>query len=320
MTSHRSLLPLLLLAPLLAFQPACDKKKDGASEKDEKKPKKCKDFDACKSACDDDKAGACVQLGNLHRQEPHGDDGKWDPVAVKKAYSKACKSGDQEGCALQASMEVYKTKKAYDLAKGACEADVPLGCAIEGDILLSGRDYEDGKVEKDEAAGKKSLKKQCDKDNLLACVALGNHYQWGGGDKEKAAELFKKACDGGETVGCFNYGAFSTSDKEKSIEWLAKGCDEGLAGWITNRDNSCRVEAERQLEWVKNTSVRAFVKAGQPTPGSDEAAAFKKKLADDPVFQKRDKRLKEIGPWACNMGATDACKLIDENPTWFKKK
>ena len=50
---------------------------------------------------------------------------------------------------------------------------------------------------------------------------------------DKAAELFKKACDGGEMRGCYNLGAMYANgdgveeDFSKATELLKKACDGG---------------------------------------------------------------------------------------------
>ena len=72
--------------------------------------------------------------------------------------------------------------------------------------------YEQGEAfynnkEYDKAA--ELFKKACDGGNMRGCYNLGVMYTNGDGvekDFSKAAELFKKACDGGEMDGCRNLG------------------------------------------------------------------------------------------------------------------
>ncbi|MCI7582086.1 tetratricopeptide repeat protein, partial [Campylobacter sp.] len=50
-------------------------------------------------------------------------------------------------------------------------------------------------------------KKACDGGNMLGCSNLGTMYAKGSGvekDFSKAKQLFKKACDGGDMDGCRN--------------------------------------------------------------------------------------------------------------------
>ena len=50
-------------------------------------------------------------------------------------------------------------------------------------------------------------KKACDGGNMSGCGNLGFMYEYGNGvekNEQKAAELYKKACDGGDMNGCRN--------------------------------------------------------------------------------------------------------------------
>jgi hypothetical protein len=283
---------------------------------------KCPDVAACKTACDGDDAKACVKLGDLHRKKPHGADGKWDPDAVDAAYDKACTAGNQQGCAQWASMKAYKSEKAYQRAKGACEKGIDLGCAVAGSILAGGREYSDGNVAKDEAKARADLEGRCQKEMPACCSALGYSYYWGSdaSEKEKAPALFRKACDGGSLSGCFYQAAFIEKDDDAKLKLLAKVCDEGPAGGEVSADNSCRVEAEAHVKWLTTKLLKAYVAAGKPSPGSSEAQAFRDGLKSDQAYQDRKARLLKIAPHACNMGSSDACKLMTDNPKWFEEK
>ena len=73
-------------------------------------------------------------------------------------------------------------------------------------------DYEQGiafynNKEYDKAA--ELFKKVCDGREVRGCNNLGVMYDKGNGvekNEQKAVELYKKACDGGEVLGCFNLG------------------------------------------------------------------------------------------------------------------
>ena len=74
------------------------------------------------------------------------------------------------------------------------------------------KDYEQGiafynNKEYDKAA--ELFKKACDGGNMRGCSNLGTMYDDGIGvekNEQKAVELYKKACDGGKVLGCFNLG------------------------------------------------------------------------------------------------------------------
>ena len=72
--------------------------------------------------------------------------------------------------------------------------------------------YEQGEAfynnkEYDEAA--ELFKKACDGGKMSGCYNLGVMYKKGNGvekNEQKAVELYKKACDGGKMLGCTNLG------------------------------------------------------------------------------------------------------------------
>lgn len=320
------------LSVALATLPACDSSKSdddssdakGKSSKKKKKKKKkkaCNSFASCQKACDGNDAKACVKLGDEHRTEPHGSDGKWDKEAAIAAYDKGCKGKDQLGCAKHAAMTQYKLKSSYDLAKKACDKGVDLGCAISGQILAKGREFDDGgKVEKDNAAGLAVLTKHCDKNEPMACSSLAYYHFWNFDDKQetKARELWTKACDKDELQACFALGAWGDKSEDETFKLLGKACDGGLAGGFIGGDNSCRVEAERQIKWLTSTLVKAYVEAGEPSSAT-ETAAFRETMKKNKPYQERKARLQKITKKACNMGSEDACKILadDDNKTWF---
>ena len=101
----------------------------------------------------------------------------------------------------------------------ACVAVLLVGYVVldkSGIKLLSfdaKKAFEQGKAfynnkEYDKAA--ELFKKVCDGGEMRACFNLGAMYEYGNGvekNEQKAAELYKKACDGGEMFGCGTLGA-----------------------------------------------------------------------------------------------------------------
>ena len=89
--------------------------------------------------------------------------------------------------------------------------------------------YEQGEVfynnkEYDKAA--ELLKKACDGGNMRGCFNLGVMYDNGNGvekNEQKAVELYKKACDGGDMNGCGSLGAmYEKGDGVRQDKRLAK--------------------------------------------------------------------------------------------------
>lgn len=76
-------------------------------------------------------------------------------------------------------------------------------------------------------------KAQCDKGHAGSCGALGAMLATGRGaerDAAKAAEVLKKACDGGDAPGCVRLGML-TADKDAAAaaKLFEKGCNDGEA-------------------------------------------------------------------------------------------
>ena len=71
----------------------------------------------------------------------------------------------------------------------------------------------------------------------MGCFNLGSLYDNGKGVKQnyqKAAELYQKACDGGNANGCSNLGSLYTNsqgvkqDFSTAKQYFGKACDLGL--------------------------------------------------------------------------------------------
>jgi hypothetical protein len=77
---------------------------------------------------------------------------------------------------------------------------------LSADLVDDGlKEYDNGNKHK----AKELYKKACDGGYISGCLNLGVMYNFGDGvrqDKFKASKLYKKACDGGYVDGCFNLG------------------------------------------------------------------------------------------------------------------
>ena len=104
------------------------------------------------------------------------------------------------------------------------------------------KDYEQGEAfydnkEYDKAA--ELYKKACDGGDMRGCFNLGTMYANGNGvqkDFSKAAQLFKKACDGGSMYGCYNLGVMYAkgSGVEKDFSKAAELLKKACDGGETN--------------------------------------------------------------------------------------
>ena len=69
--------------------------------------------------------------------------------------------------------------------------------------------------------------------NLYANLTNDGLYEYTKGNRQKASQLFKKACDGGDMKGCYNLGFLYANgqgvkqNRQKAKELFGKACDGG---------------------------------------------------------------------------------------------
>ncbi len=112
----------------------------------------------------------------------------------------------EEGFACNMLAEMYKKGfadekdiiKAMEFYKKACDSNVGSACSNIALILIQNNN---SKVENVEINN--LFQKACSLNYGIGCLNLGYRYEIGNEDSiNKAKELFKKACEYGETKGC----------------------------------------------------------------------------------------------------------------------
>lgn len=225
------------------------------------------DFEGCTAKCDAGKADACRVLGRWYGYDPstrdHHDEDKTEQYQQKQVAldEAACKK--EEPCACGRLVDNYvkgqgverDPKAAVERAVLGCKHGDPATCETLGDIYLNGFPVDVG-IE----AGKAkqyyqrafALRKQgCDAGNLAHCAFLGRLYEGGIGvdaDAEEAVTLARRACEGGEGLGCSLLGLWYRQgrpgipkDPRRARDAYQRACKQG-------RPEFCRevkaVEAE----------------------------------------------------------------------------
>ncbi|MBW2523175.1 MAG: sel1 repeat family protein [Deltaproteobacteria bacterium] len=179
------------------------------------------DFEGCTKLCDGGKALACRVLSRWYGFDPttrdqHDEDKTKQYQQKQVALDEAgCKKKD--ACACGRLVDNFSkghgverdAKSTVARGKLACEYGDPATCETLGDIYLNGFPVDVGK---DPGAAKKyyqrafDLRKQgCDAENLAHCAFLGRLYEGGVGvdaSADKAISLARRACEGGEGLGC----------------------------------------------------------------------------------------------------------------------
>ena len=127
----------------------------------------------------------------------------WRPAPANTPEQKACDGGDQRMC-VKIAEELHQgssPETARVMFWKACEAGEPTGCVNLGWSYLN-------IPEPNVAAGKAAAPyfgKACNDKVVIGCLGLGTIYRDGRSTSKnpgRAAELFKKACDGGVKPAC----------------------------------------------------------------------------------------------------------------------
>ena len=163
-------------------------------------------------ACDGGIAKACGGLAHLYK---NGQGVKQDDIMAVKYFTKACDGGDALACDdlgfiyLQSKSIEHDHFKAVKYFTKACDgSSVEVGCHIQfGLRYYYGRDA----IELDDFTAEKYYNKlyECDSGNAKACGFLGFIHELGFGrnkDYLNAVNYYTKACDGGDSGGCYNLG------------------------------------------------------------------------------------------------------------------
>jgi hypothetical protein len=152
--------------------------------------------------------GACVRPDQPHQCSP-------DDAAACKTQ---CDAGNLASCATAATLG-----KDVELAKKACEGNIPLGCRVQAELTTAAKD----KVA--------ILERACAAGDGAGCVDLGVVKL---ADKKLAGDAqyaFRRACyGGGEFEGCTQLGLLyvegkggMTKNVKLATQFLEKACKEG---------------------------------------------------------------------------------------------
>jgi TPR repeat protein len=188
----------------------------------------------CKTQCDLDHGGSCVNLGWAYEQ---GIDVAKDHRKAFAAYRKSCKLGTTEGCRAVAFMYLNglgvaaDPKKALQYYQRSCNDGDALGCSNLGVMFAHGKG-----VSKDIDRAVVLYRRACNGGNPRGCINLGSVYEEGGGvakDPIQAAKLYKRACIGEHPAGCVNLGHLYDEgigvhqDRKNALSLVRRGCRYG---------------------------------------------------------------------------------------------
>ena len=187
--------------------------------------------------CDHNNPTACLQLGSMYHI---GDGVKQNFSKAKELYAKACSLGLASGCSnlgfmYESGQIGQNAAKAAEFYEKGCVLGDAGGCSSLAVLYENGKgvseDLQQAVNYYDRACSSGSVsscahlallyeqvenyvyaaiyhQNACDADSAKECTLIARMYYYGQGvsqNEEKAAKLFKKACDLGDEIGCKNY-------------------------------------------------------------------------------------------------------------------
>ena len=204
-----------------------------------------------------------------------------DEDAVRQAYAAACNDGYEPACAY--TDYVGDLLAAGEIFGPMCGRRDPVACVVAGwahtqlddngdrvpassGLLWSGveetaRDRYDAREE----TGAAMFREACGYDFQRGCVELGRAHGWGIGfaqDHRKAFELFAKACEAGEPMGC-NWAGDAQNDVlgGDAEHWYERACDEGLADGCRNYSNIADIDHDARVATLEQACLEGDARA-----------------------------------------------------------
>jgi len=182
----------------------------------------------CLAVCQSGDGEACFKLAYAHVSGRHG-----QQVDFDKSYAlvtQSCGLGFATGCVLFGDFLTRKgmPKKSLKAYNKACKLGDPNGCFSAGQKYRSG----DG-APRDLTRATQRYRRGCDGGAQAACVALAAHYAGGLGikaDQGQSLALNKRACDGNDAAACgqagmyYEMGVQVAKDLAKANQLYTRAC------------------------------------------------------------------------------------------------
>ncbi|MFO0614960.1 MAG: tetratricopeptide repeat protein [Polyangiaceae bacterium] len=246
---------------------------------------------------------ACFNRAFMYRESQPPDEAaaKRSFDKARAAYQASCDAGDQDWCtnlgvmfAMGAGVERDEAA-ALVIFRKACDTGNDNGCIEVAQALQRKGTQEDA------AAARDLLLATCDRSPGLACALAA--LALSAGEDQRVAELSKRACDAGATLGCTTFARLSTLPgilmPPSSLELLTSSCEAGdsdacaLAALVRHKQNEdeAALRVERQGCLI----------------GDREACANGLRTAR--TVDRRDVAL-ELAARLCELGESIGCDLV----------
>lgn len=185
---------------------------------------------ACEYRCREKKEAEACAVG---AKKLYGGDGiKADPTKGAELVRLACELESADGCVYLARLDTAKadelTAKATSLYERDCTADQALACL---ELVDRVKGFDEARAKVEYKKGLDLALRGCDAADGTLCFAASKVLDTGGfgidKDVMRAAELRKKACDGGHAATCLRLSTETDKDDKRGA-LLDKACTQGL--------------------------------------------------------------------------------------------
>lgn len=197
----------------------------------------------------------------------------------------------------------------------------------------------------------KQLAAECEQNKYASCTALGHWYSrhQDAASQSRAAELYERACNGGDAEGCYSRGLayeYNAKDEARAAEFYRRACDMGspdgcrsLAGLYDDGHGVEKDEARATALYQKACDTRAgdcsilgwrYLRGKGVEKDESRGAALFQRACDsgDGIgcenlarlyavgrgVPKDEARAAELYRKSCKAGRPEACDLLKKSP------
>jgi hypothetical protein len=162
--------------------------------------------------------------------------GRDDRAALVSLYDSMCSARQPHGCTLLAELygrsdDAAELSRVGPLLERACADEDPGGCAALGRALMRGSFG----IAPDAGRAKELLEAGCQAEDWASCAELGRLHEEGVGvrrNTQQARDLYERACNRRSGVACYRLGlahreAMGRGDLERAVQLFRTACESG---------------------------------------------------------------------------------------------
>jgi TPR repeat protein len=183
----------------------------------------CADLDACREACKERRPAACLRMHRKARAGGKDGAGK----AEMEVVSRLCDAGHAEACHVRHLQQQSERGKSAGALNRACDLGFGQSCAS-----LADRTRDKTKAAELRARAAALLERNCQRDDLYACTALGHAARFPPdgeqADPARARWHYDKGCKLGDEEACYAMAQLIGGEQPKlELTLLQRACELG---------------------------------------------------------------------------------------------